>query len=121
MKKRSGLPRFLPLCLGVLTFFDPAHAAAQNYPNRPIKWVISFPAGGANDVVARIIGQFLSERLGQQVIIENRAGAGGSLGMQSVLSSPPDGYTIGFAAPNYSINATLYEKLPYRRLEPRNR
>ena len=88
-------------------------AAAQDYPARPIKWVVSFPAGGPNDVVARIIGQFLSERLGQPVIIENKPGAGGSLGMASVLASPPDGYTIAFVAPNYAINTTLYAKLPY--------
>jgi tripartite-type tricarboxylate transporter receptor subunit TctC len=113
MRTQVGLCRVLALCLGALGLCGIGGAAAQDYPTRPIKWVISFPAGGANDVVARIIGQYLSERLGQQVIIENKAGAGGSLGMGSVLASPPDGYTIGFAAPNYAINATLYEKLPY--------
>jgi tripartite-type tricarboxylate transporter receptor subunit TctC len=78
-----------------------------------VRWIISFPAGGGNDVIARVIGPLLSERLGQQFIIDNRAGAGGNLGMQAVLSSPADGYTIGFAAPNYAINATLYDNLPY--------
>lgn len=106
----AGLCRLFALCLGVLLG---SGAFAQDYPSRPIKWVISFPAGGPNDVVARIIGQFLSERLGQPVIIENKPGAGGSLGMASVLASAPDGYTIAFAAPNYAINATLYAKLPY--------
>ena len=63
--------------------------------------------------MARVIGQYLSERLGQQFIIENKVGAGGNIGMGAVLGSPPDGYTIGFAAPNNAINATLYETLPF--------
>jgi tripartite-type tricarboxylate transporter receptor subunit TctC len=87
--------------------------SAQSYPSRPIHWIVSFTAGGPNDTVARIIGQYLSERLGQQVLIENKVGAGGNIGMAAVLSSPADGYTIGFAAPNNAINATLYEKLSF--------
>jgi tripartite-type tricarboxylate transporter receptor subunit TctC len=87
--------------------------AQQNYPNRPIRWVVSFPAGGSNDIVARIVGQSLSELLGQQVVIENRAGAGGSLGMQAVLSAPPDGYTLGFVTPNNAINGAVYPNLPF--------
>jgi tripartite-type tricarboxylate transporter receptor subunit TctC len=74
---------------------------------------VSFTAGGPNDTVARVIGQYLSERLGQQFIIENKVGAGGNIGMAAVLGSPPDGYTIAFAAPNNAINASLYEKLPF--------
>src|SRR5215475_3353619 len=88
-------------------------ARAQGYPTRPVHWIVSFTAGGPNDTVARIIGQYLSERLGQQFIIENRVGAGGNIGMATVLSSPPDGYTIGFVTPNNAINATLYDKLPF--------
>jgi tripartite-type tricarboxylate transporter receptor subunit TctC len=88
-------------------------AAAQGYPARPVHWIVSFTAGGPNDTVARVIGQYLSERLDQQLIIENKVGAGGNIGMAAVLGSPPDGYTIGFAAPNNAINATLYEKLPF--------
>jgi len=86
---------------------------AQTYPTRPVHWIVSFTAGGPNDTVARIIGQYLSERLGQQVLIENKVGAGGNIGMAAVLSAPPDGYTIGFAAPNNAINASLYDKLPF--------
>ena len=86
---------------------------AQTYPTRPVHWIVSFTAGGPNDTVARIIGQYLSERLGQQVLIENKVGAGGNIGMAAVLSSPPDGYTVGFVAPNNAINATLYDKLPF--------
>jgi tripartite-type tricarboxylate transporter receptor subunit TctC len=88
-------------------------AGAQAYPSRPVHWIVSFTAGGPNDTVARIIGQYLSDHLGQQFVIENKAGAGGNIGMAAVLSSPPDGYTIGFVAPNNAINTTLYEKLPF--------
>jgi tripartite-type tricarboxylate transporter receptor subunit TctC len=88
-------------------------AWAQTYPARPVHWIISFPPGGANDIIARIVGQYLSDYLGQQFVIENRAGAGGNIGMQSALSSAPDGYTIAFVGPNNAISATLYEKLPF--------
>ena len=88
-------------------------AIAADFPTRPVHWIVSFPAGGANDIVARIIGQYLSDYLGQQVIIENRSGAGGNVGMQVALSSAPDGYTIAFVGPNNAISATLYEKLPF--------
>ena len=88
-------------------------ARSQSYPTRPVHWIVSFTAGGPNDTVARIIGQYLSERLGQQFVIENKVGAGGNIGMAAVLSSPPDGYTVGFVAPNNAINATLYDKLPF--------
>jgi tripartite-type tricarboxylate transporter receptor subunit TctC len=88
-------------------------ARAQSYPTRPVRWIVSFAAGGSNDIVARVLGQVLSEKLGQQFIIEDKAGAGGNIGMAAVLSSLPDGYTIGFATPNNAINASLYEKLPF--------
>jgi tripartite-type tricarboxylate transporter receptor subunit TctC len=74
-------------------------AWAQGFPTRPVHWIVSFTAGGPNDTVARIIGQYLSERLGQQFVIENKVDAGGNIGMAAVLSSPPDGYTIGFVVP----------------------
>jgi tripartite-type tricarboxylate transporter receptor subunit TctC len=88
-------------------------ASAQTYPSRPVHWIVSFAAGGPNDIVARIVGQYLSDYLGQQFVIENRPGAGGNVGMQSALSAAPDGYTIAFVGPNYAINPALYEKLPY--------
>jgi tripartite-type tricarboxylate transporter receptor subunit TctC len=88
-------------------------ARAQSYPSRPIRWIISFAAGGGNDIVARVMAPFLAEQLGQQIIVEDRGGAGGNIGMATVLASPPDGYTLGYAAPNNAINATLYEKLPF--------
>jgi len=88
-------------------------AQAQTYPTRPVHWIVCFSPGGANDIVARVIGQYLSDYLGQQFIIENRVGAGGNVGMQSALTSPPDGYTIVFVGPNNAINTTFYEKLPF--------
>ena len=66
-------------------------ARAQSYPSRPVRWIVSFAAGGGNDIVARLLGQFLSEKLGRQFIIDDRAGAGGNIGMAAVLASPPDG------------------------------
>jgi tripartite-type tricarboxylate transporter receptor subunit TctC len=90
-----------------------APASAIDYPTRPIHFIVSFAAGGPNDTIARLLGQYLSEQLGQPFVIEDRAGAGGNVGMQYVLSQPPDGYTIGFVAPNNAINATLYENIPF--------
>lgn len=105
---------FLQLAAGAAALRTASTVArAQAYPTRPVHWIVSFTAGGPNDTVARIIGQYLSHRLGQQFVIENKVGAGGNIGMAAVLSSPPDGYTIGFVAPNNAINTTLYEKLPF--------
>jgi tripartite-type tricarboxylate transporter receptor subunit TctC len=92
--------------------FSPA-TSALDYPTRPVHFIVSFAAGGPNDTIARILGQYLSEYFGQQFVVENRVGAGGNIGMEVVLSSPPDGYTIGFVAPNNAINTTLYEHLPF--------
>ena len=91
----------------------PRLAHSQSYPTRPIRWIVSFAAGVANDIVARVMAPYLAEKLGQQIIVDDRGGAGGNIGMAAVLSSPPDGYTIGFVAPNNAINATLYENLPF--------
>ncbi len=104
--------RFLQLAAAAAVLWSPV-AGAQSYPSRPVHWIVSFAAGGANDIVARLVGQFLSEKLGQPFVIDDRGGAGGNIGMASVLSAAPDGYTIGFAAPNNAINATLYDKLPF--------
>jgi tripartite-type tricarboxylate transporter receptor subunit TctC len=88
-------------------------AAALEYPTRPIRWIVSFPPGGGNDVVARLIAQPLSERLGQSIVVDNRTGAGGNVGMAAVVNSPPDGYTIGFVGPNNAISAAVYDNLPF--------
>ncbi len=88
-------------------------AAAQDYPSRPVKWVVPYPPGGATDILARLIGQKLSERTGQQFIIENKAGAGNNVGTESVVNAEPDGYTILLVNPANYINATLYSKLNF--------
>jgi tripartite-type tricarboxylate transporter receptor subunit TctC len=101
----------LALLLPLLASIGPADAL--DYPTRPVRFIVSFAAGGPNDTIARILGQYLSEQLGQQFIVEDHVGAGGNIGMQDVLASAPDGYTIGFVAPNNAINATLYEHIPF--------
>jgi tripartite-type tricarboxylate transporter receptor subunit TctC len=88
-------------------------ASALDYPTRPIKWIVSYPAGGATDIVARLMGQWLSERLGQQVIVENRPGGGNNIGTEAAINSPPDGYTLFLVNPANTINASLYKKLPF--------
>ena len=106
--------QFLHVAAGAATLpLIPALAGAQDYPNRPVRWIVCFAAGGPNDIVARVIAQYLSDYFGQQFVVENRVGAGGNVGMQSALASTPDGYAIVFVGPNNAINATLYEKLPF--------
>src|SRR5262249_32573979 len=86
---------------------------AQTYPTRPVRLIVPFGPAGGTDITARLIGQWLSERLGQQFIIENRPGAGGNVGTEAVVRAAPDGYTLGlFGAPS-AINATLYDKLNF--------
>jgi tripartite-type tricarboxylate transporter receptor subunit TctC len=88
-------------------------AWSQSYPSRPVRLVAPFPAGGTVDVYARMMGQALSERLGQSFVIENRAGAGGNLGTEAVVSAPPDGYTLLQVTSSNAWNTTLYEKLSF--------
>src|SRR3954465_5664434 len=88
-------------------------ASAADYPNRPVRWLIGFTAGGPVDTVARIMSQWLSERLGQQFVVENRAGSGGNIAAAAAINSAPDGYTLLFVAPNNAISTSLYKKLPY--------
>ncbi len=80
---------------------------------RPVRWVVGYPPGGPQDIVARLLGQFLSERFGQQFIIENRSGAGGNIGAEAVINGAPDGYTMLLVGSPNAINATLYEKLNF--------
>jgi len=86
---------------------------AQDYPTKPVKWVVPYPPGGTTDILARLIGQYLSEHLGQQFVIDNRPGAGNNIGTEVVVNSPPDGYTLLLVNPANGINATLYKKLPF--------
>src|SRR5215470_14511879 len=88
-------------------------ARAQAYPSRPVRIIVSVAAGGANDIVARLIGHWLSERLGQQFVIENRPGAAGNIGTEAVVRASPDGYSLLLVAPANTANATLYEKLNF--------
>jgi len=88
-------------------------ASAQDYPNRPIRFVVGYPAGGTTDILARIIGQYMSDRLGQPVIIENKPGAGNNIGTEFVVRAPADGYTMLLVNPANAINTTLYEKLSF--------
>jgi tripartite-type tricarboxylate transporter receptor subunit TctC len=90
-----------------------APALALDYPTRPVHWVVGYPAGGTTDILARLVGQYLSEKLGQQFVIDNRAGAGSNIGTEVVVNAPPDGYTLLLVNPANGINATLYEKLPF--------
>jgi tripartite-type tricarboxylate transporter receptor subunit TctC len=103
--------RWLALSLPLLYWASSSYAL--DYPTRPIHFIISFAAGGPNDTIGRILGQYLSEQLGQQVIVEDHVGAGGNIGMADVLAAAPDGYTIGFVSPNNAINQTLYAHIPF--------
>jgi tripartite-type tricarboxylate transporter receptor subunit TctC len=106
--------RFLHLAAGVAALLVvPRFARAQAYPSRPVRIVVGFAPGGPNDLNARLIGQWLSERLGQPFIIDNRPGASGNIAMESVVRSPPDGYTLAMVALSSAINATLFENLPF--------
>ena len=85
-------------------------ATAQTYPTRPVRFIIGYPPGGSADITARLLGQWLSERLGQPFVIESRPGAGTNIATETVVNAPPDGYTLLLVAPANAINATLYEK-----------
>jgi len=93
---------------------QPAGAQAESYPARPIRWVVPYPPGGPLDIVARVVGQKLAERLGQSVVIDNRAGAGGNIGADLVAKAPPDGHSIVMGAvATHAINVHLYARLPF--------
>ena len=91
----------------------PRIAWAQAYPARPVRIVCGFPGGSSQDIVARIIGQWLSERLGEPVIVDNRPGAGGNIAVETVVNAPADGYTLLMTGPNNAVNATLYDNLKF--------
>jgi tripartite-type tricarboxylate transporter receptor subunit TctC len=110
------LPRrkFLRMAAGAAALSGIARAAnAQSYPARPLRLILGYPAGGSTDLVARIMGAWLTERLGQSVVIENRPGAGTNLAVQAVVASPPDGYTLLFVATSNAINASFHASLPF--------
>jgi tripartite-type tricarboxylate transporter receptor subunit TctC len=88
-------------------------ARAEAYPSRPVRWIVPYPPGGATDIQARLLGQWLSDRLGQPFIIENRPGGGGNIGTEAVVRAAADGYTLLLVGPPHAINATLYDKLNF--------
>ena len=100
--------------IGLSALIWPAgNASALDYPTRPVRFVVGYPAGGATDILARLIGQRLSERLGQQFVIENKPGAGNNIGTQTVVDADPDGYTVLLVNPANAINASLYADLKF--------
>jgi tripartite-type tricarboxylate transporter receptor subunit TctC len=103
----TGIVCLLSLAAGI------APSSAADYPNRPVHWLIGFAPGGPVDVVARILSQWLADRVGQQFIVENRTGSGGNIAAAAAISSPPDGYTLLFVAANNAISTSLYKKLPF--------
>jgi tripartite-type tricarboxylate transporter receptor subunit TctC len=110
------LPRrqFLHLAAGAAALPTVSHvASALDYPSRPVRWIVGFAPGGGNDIVARLMGQWLSERLGQQFVIENRPGAGTNIATEIVVNAPPDGYTLLLAGIPNAFNASMFGKLNF--------
>src|ERR1700719_2104063 len=106
--------QFLHLAAGAATLPAISRiASAQSYPTRPVRIVVGFTAGGSTDIGARLIGQWLQERLGQSFVIENRPGAGTNIATESVVRAPPDGYTLLMVGRSSAVNATLYDKLNF--------
>lgn len=110
----------LALC-GLALLCGPGPVRAADYPNRPVKWIVGYPPGGTTDILARLVGAWLSQKLGQQFVIENRPGAGNNIGTEAVVRAPPDGYTLLLVNPANGINASLYKNLSFdilRDIEP---
>jgi len=99
--------------MGIAVLVSIAPASALDYPTRPVRFIVGYPAGGATDILARLIGQRLSERLGQQFVIENKPGAGNNIGTETVVNAEPDGYTVLLVNPANFINASLYVNLRF--------
>jgi len=97
----------------VLAAYGLSPACALDYPTRPVRWIVPYTPAGSTDIIARIVGQYLSVKLGQSFFIDNRPGAGANIGTQAVVNAAPDGYTILFVSPPNAINATLYENMTY--------
>ena len=111
------LKAFVTASAGVLVLLSVLPAAAQSYPSRPIRFIVPFPPGGGNDVVGRIVAQKLNEAFGVPVVVDNRGGAGGTIGTDVTSKAPPDGYTMLVNNISVAVNATLYPKLPYDTLK----
>jgi len=112
--QRLMRPMLAVLCTGCMALAPHAQAQGDSYPSKPITYVVPFAAGGTTDLLGRLIGQRLSQTLGQSVVVENRAGAGGNIGSDYVAKAAPDGYTIlGGTISSHAINVSLYPKMPY--------
>ena len=105
--------RLLHLAAGAALLPVPRMARADAYPSRPVRLLVGFTAGSTTDTLGRLIGQWLSERLGQPFIIDNRPGAGGNIALEALVNADPDGYTLGMVAPAATINMSLYDKLNF--------
>ena len=103
--------------IAALALLLPPAAGAQTYPAKPVKFIVPYPPGGPTDIVARVVGQKLSEHTGQQFIVDNRAGAGGNIGAEAVARSPADGYTLLIATTAHAINMSLFKKMSYNTLK----
>src|SRR5476651_2115051 len=101
------------IAIGISAIASIGGAAALDYPTRPVRWIVGYPPGGSTDIIARLIGQRLSERLGQQFVIENKPGAGNNIGTEAVVNAEPDGYTVLLINPANYINASLYGNLKF--------
>ena len=110
-------PVALVLVSGAILSLAPACAGAQQYPSRPVRFIVPFPPGGGNDIVGRVVALKLAEALGQPVIVDNRGGAGGTLGTDITAKSPADGHTLLINNISLAVNATLFAKLPYDTLK----
>src|SRR5437899_2282683 len=108
---QTNVVRLAVVCL--LSLAGTGSVSALDYPTRPVRFIVGYPAGGSTDILARIIGQHLSERLGHPFVVENRPGATNNLGTEAVVRAPADGYTLLLVNPANAINATLYDKLNF--------
>ena len=113
MQWNVGFLSRLLLGLFCLSLIAAGNARAAGYPDHPVRIIVGYPAGGSTDIVARIIGNWLSQKLGQQFIVENKPGAGNNIGTELVTKAAPDGYTLLLINPANTINATLYKKLNF--------
>jgi len=113
MMPSVNLARLFAVSLAALSWAGIGSAAAVDYPTRPVRWIVPYTPGGGTDITARIVAQWLSERLGQQVFIENKPGGGNNIGTEAALHSPADGYTLLLVNPANAINTTLYPKLVF--------
>ena len=101
--------------------FLPRAARAQNFPARPVRLIVGFAPSGGNDIVARLIAQWLTERLGQSFVVDNRPGGGSNIATEAVLNAAPDGYTLLLASAANAINASMYDKLPFNFMQDSRR